>query len=86
MARILALGALLALLTMTGCASRPTLAELEKEALQTGDWSEVDKRKRMDRKMGRHIPGDECPNGEALYCETKGEREDCSCVSVRLLR
>ena len=77
---------LILLLTLSGCASRPTMEELEKEAMRTGDWSAVEERQRMDRKMGRYVPGQECPNGKALFCEKKGEREECTCVSANILR
>lgn len=77
---------LVVLVGLAACASRPTVEELEDEALATGDWSAVEEREQMDRKMGRYIPDEECPNGEALYCEKKGEREECNCVSSQLLR
>jgi hypothetical protein len=69
-----------------GCSSRATMEELEKEALQTGDWSAVEQRQRIDREMGRVDPERECPSGESLLCQQKGEKEECQCVSSHLLR
>ena len=43
---------ILALCLLVGCSTRPTIEELEAEALDTGDWSAVEKRQRMDEKWG----------------------------------
>ena len=71
---------------IAGCASRPSMEELESEAMRTGDWSEVEQRKRMDRQMGRVDSDSQCPSGESLLCRQKGEREECECVDSQLLR
>lgn len=76
----------LALVALVGCSSRPSLEKLEEEAMRTDDWSEVDKRIRMERSMGWHDPDEKCPSGEALLCSKKGEREFCECVSPHILR
>ena len=70
-----------ALCLLAGCAARTPLAELEEEALMTGDWSAVEKHKKMDRKMNRVQLEPECPHGHTLTCHTKGAREVCGCVS-----
>ena len=57
------------------------MAELEKEAEITGDWTAVEKRKQMDRKMGRVRLESDCPSGHILTCATEGAREVCGCVS-----
>ena len=70
------------LFLLAGCASRPPMAELEAEAALTGDWSAVEKRERMDRKMGLTTLGDPaCKGGYVLVCATKGSRRECGCVS-----
>ena len=71
---------------IAGCSSRPTMQELEQEAEQTGDWSEVEKRQRMDRAMGRVETDPVCPEGMILRCSTKGERELCDCIWPHVLR
>src|SRR5210317_2238006 len=86
-AKLLCLLALVAVTGISGCSSRPTMEELEKEAAATGDWSEVKKREQMDRRMGVVDPDrEECPSGEALLCRQKGEREDCECVESNWIR
>jgi len=71
---------------LLGCATRTPMAELEEEALMTGDWSAVEKHKKMDRKQNRVLSELECPNGRALFCHAQGEKEICDCVSPRELR
>jgi hypothetical protein len=80
------LALILVLCLLVSCAERRPIEELEAEAEITGDWSAVDERRRMDRKMGRHIPDEQCGNGFALVCKSKGEEEVCGCISVRDLR
>ncbi len=75
-----------ALCLLAGCAARTPLAELEEEALMTGDWSAVEKHKKMDRKLNRVLSELQCPNGLALFCHAQGEKEICDCVSPRELR
>ncbi len=57
------------------------MAELEEEAEVTGDWTAVEKRKQMDRRMNRVQLEPPCPYGKALTCRTEGAREVCGCVS-----
>jgi hypothetical protein len=62
------------------------MEELEQEAAETGDWSAVEQRRLMDRRMGLVDPSRQCPNGEALLCSKKGEQENCECVSTDIIR
>ena len=66
---------------LVGCVARTPLAELEEEAEITGDWSAVQKHKKMDKKMNRVRLEPDCPRGDAWVCYKKGERENCGCVS-----
>ena len=72
--------AVVLLFLLIGCAARPPLEELVAEAEMTGDWSAVERYKRMNRSMNR-VDGDPvCENGFSLLCREKAEREDCACV------
>ncbi len=71
---------------LVGCVARAPLAELEEEALMTGDWSAVEMHKKMERKLNRVQSEPECPGGRALLCHAQGEKEICECVSPRELR
>jgi len=71
----------LVVIILAGCAARPSLQELRDEAQATGDWSKVEHREMMDRKMGRIDGEEKCENGYVLHCQTKGEREVCGCIS-----
>ena len=71
---------------ISGCAARPSMDELKDEAAKTGDWSEVEKRERMDRRMGLYDPDTECPNGQIYLCDKKGEHEQCECVASHTLQ
>jgi hypothetical protein len=73
--------AVLAMIVLAGCAARPSLQELEEEAMATGDWSRLEHRAMMDRKMGRIDGEEKCDNGYVLHCQAKGEREVCGCIS-----
>ena len=84
--KLLTVIGLAGLLLVAGCASRPSMDELEREAQASGDWSAVQQRRAVDRKMGRVDPNHICAAGYALLCEKKGEREECACVSSHTLR
>ena len=74
----------LALLLLLGaCAGRPTLAELEGEAMVTGDWSKVEKRERI-RARSDALFGKPCQNGRILLCEESGGGRECECVSSKV--
>ena len=69
---------LLAVLCLSGCGSLITMAELEQQALLTGDWSEVERHQRIiARRNARH--GLVCPAGLIAFCPN-GNKERCSCI------
>jgi hypothetical protein len=57
-----------ALCVLAGCAAGPSLEELTAEALQTGDWSLVEKREA--RIAARRQPAPKCPPGAVAYCRS----------------
>lgn len=78
-------------LILAGCAStRPTLEELEDEALHTGDWSEVEKREgQILHEKRRQQMTEACrQQGALLVCAADVGRDlrDCSCVRYRDIR
>lgn len=77
MKRVLCLSAVL---WMVGCASMPTLEELEAEALETGDWSAVEEREALIAKRNARRPA-QCPTGHVSYCQKNIGRLDCQCIS-----
>lgn len=76
LAGIVALGSAMT----AACAPLPTLEELESEALQTGDWTAVEKRERLIAKRNARRPL-QCPTGTVSYCERHVGRLECQCVS-----
>lgn len=69
-----------ALVLFAGCAADPTMEELEREAMQTGDWSKVeDREQRRAQRIGR--AQNECPDGFAVLCRSEVGFEDCDCVN-----
>jgi hypothetical protein len=69
----------IAVCLLAACADRPTLEELEKEALVTGDWSAVEEREReIMRRKGQ--TGLDCPNGAMAICYDYMSEERCMCV------
>lgn len=70
---------------MGACAPIPTLDELQDEALQTGDWSEVERRERIMRTRQARM-GPECPDGATGYCEQSGGDVQCGCYGTEVLR
>jgi hypothetical protein len=72
---------IISLISLLGCTARPPLAELEEEALVTGDWSAVERYKLMNRRMNRIDGQSVCKNGYVLQCHTKSAREVCGCIT-----
>jgi hypothetical protein len=72
---------LLALIVLVGCASRPTIDELEDEAAKTGDWSAVENRKRMIQRM-RLSQDLKCPAHLMPSCIENRGYKDCACRPV----
>lgn len=66
-------------LVVTACASRPSLQELEQQALATGDWQAVESREEMlIRRSEKSAPG--CPRGQTKFCIENGSGIDCHCA------
>ncbi len=70
---------LIVLCLLAGCAAKPTLEELEAEASITGDWSAVENRERMNRRMGVQDER-QCESGYMLMCNKRSAKVLCSCV------
>jgi hypothetical protein len=68
-----------ALIFLVGCAGRPTLEQLEAEALTTGDWTAVEERESLLRRTGR-MTASSCPEGTMRMCVEDGGRVDCRCL------
>jgi len=68
-----------------GCAQTKTLEQLELEASQTGDWSEVEKRERLIAKREARR-GPSCPAGYIAYCQSEGGSQNCGCVTRQGMR
>jgi hypothetical protein len=64
---------------LAACAAKPTMEELEAEASITGDWSKVEKREKMNRRMGV-LDERQCESGYMLMCSKRSAKEICSCV------
>ena len=61
---------MLVLVGLAGCTVRPTLEELETQALLKGDWAAVESRERsLARRQARQGPS--CPTGYIAYCEDR---------------
>ncbi len=69
---------LLVALILSACASRPSLEELEEQALATGNWEAVEKREQLDAKR-RKNSGPDCPRGQTKVCIDDGSGVECIC-------
>lgn len=69
-----------ALCVLAGCSTRPTLEQLEAEALVTGDWSRVEQREAAIARRNQRS-GISCPSGTVGYCKTFMSDKECACVS-----
>ena len=81
----------LALILMAGCTVGPTMADLETQAMLTGDWSAVDKREQsFARRNPRRGRVRTCPAKYLSYCEIGLGKKRCSCLNrdsfARMLR
>jgi len=76
----------IALCLLVGCTARPTLEELETEALDTGDWAAVEKRERMNKRMNVVQSESACRGDKVEICQTRSAQEVCDCVSPHDLR
>lgn len=69
---------------VVGCGSLTPLHELEEQALLTGDWSEVERRERIQaRRKARQ--GVACPAGHTAICEVAMGEQRCTCVEADTL-
>ena len=66
-------------LLLSGCGSFTSLAELEAEALRTGDWSAVETRERQIARRNLHSTL-QCPPGEIGYCVNNFGDIRCTCI------
>ena len=69
------------LVLLMGCSNRPTLEELEDQALVTGDWTAVEERERELRARAA-LTGEQepCPENATRVCFEKGMDVDCTCM------
>jgi hypothetical protein len=72
----------LMIVVLAGCASKPTLTELEEQALATGDWTEVEAREKGMSRLRRSTE-QECPDGAAKVCVDNGGTPYCQCRGGR---
>ena len=72
------LAGLVAVTMLCACAEVKTLEQLELEALETGDWSAVEKReKKLAEQQARREAG--CRGTETLLCDNIGGVSRCYC-------
>ena len=76
---------LLLALCLMGCAQTATLDELKAQAMQTGDWSQVEKREKIIARRAASR-GLSCPVGYSSYCESFALEQRCACVPSDHLR
>ena len=68
------------LVLLIGCATRPTLEQLENEAITTGDWTAVEWREEVIKKrLERTAPG--CPVGLSKKCIEELSGIQCYCIN-----
>ena len=67
---------------LVGCAPIPTMEELEQQASASGDWSEVERRERIDRMRSDDVHLT-CPDGYMRVCNKETARSICECVPTR---
>lgn len=72
---------LCALAFVVGCAPRPTLEQLENEAMVTGDWTAVEKREERI-KAWLEAAGPGCLRGEIKRCFEGQSGIECYCLRV----
>lgn len=70
---------LISICMLAACVNRPTIDELEHEALLTGDWTKVEQRERLVIRAATD-EGQRCPEGFVLACFEQGPLVDCKCL------
>jgi len=72
---------LFTLVIAVGCASRPTLEQLEEEANTTGDWTAVERREELIKeRLESTAPG--CPVGQRKKCFEEQTGIECYCLHL----
>lgn len=69
----------LAFSLIAGCSGMTPMAELEQQALLTGDWSAVEQRERILQRRKARM-GSQCPSGRVAVCESFAGKNRCGCV------
>jgi hypothetical protein len=70
---------LLLALVITACAPRPSLKELEEQAMVSGDWTAVEYREEMaENRLEKSGP--DCPRDLVKVCIEAGPAADCHCA------
>lgn len=70
---------------LVGCAEHKTLEELELAALQSGDWTAVEKRERAIAKR-KARQAFVCAGDAIAVCESRGGDSRCECASHDAVR
>ena len=70
---------LLLALAISACASKPSLEELEEQAMVSGDWAAVEHREEMVKNR-RLKSAPHCPRGQTKVCVENGSGIDCYCA------
>jgi hypothetical protein len=74
---------LFALAIVVGCATQPSLEELEDEATNSGDWIAVERREEIVKKdLESRGPG--CLKGLNKYCIEEQSGIECYCVPLTI--
>ena len=72
---------LFTLVIVAGCASRPSLENLEDEAMTTGDWTTVERREEVIKeRLESTAPG--CPVGWTKRCVEEQSGIQCYCIRL----
>ena len=72
------------LVLLAGCAGRPTLEELENQAIASGDWTLVHRREAMlERRQEQR--GLHCPDEYVRYCWDHVAEQRCTCLPPQAL-
>jgi hypothetical protein len=70
---------------LSGCGTLTSMEELERQAMITGDWSDVERRERiLARRDARSGP--QCPDGQIAFCETSASVNRCECIAPSVMR
>ena len=70
------------MLFLAACASRPSMEELEDQAMASGDWSAVEAREETyERQRGESAQV--CPDRHTMVCRQSGASEKCGCAPPR---